>query len=263
MSTKALKTQLLAAIAMVLVAGIALGSSTYAWFASNKTVKASGMSVSATTSEALMISDTGADGSFKTSMNLAAGNNKMNPVTITDNNTSKSLTVETATGITATPKFYKLTDANKVADSTLADAAVKMADAITANSVTANFTEAAATDYATDDMWLLYTGADASKAVNMRVVVTNTEDVNIDKALHVAIIDESGNYKNYDMGSGTKAERSYTVTANNFTTLNNGAAAKYTAYVWYEGEDSDCTTKNAPKVNTLQIELSFSTEAFA
>ena len=76
MSTKALKTQLLAAIAMVLVASIALGSSTYAWFASNKMVKASGMSVSATTSEALMISDTGADGSFKTSMNLAAGNNK-------------------------------------------------------------------------------------------------------------------------------------------------------------------------------------------
>lgn len=40
MSTKALKTQLLAAIAMVLVASIALGSSTYAWFANNNKVDA-------------------------------------------------------------------------------------------------------------------------------------------------------------------------------------------------------------------------------
>lgn len=47
MSTKALKTQLLAAIAMVLVASIALGSSTYAWFASNNKVTATGMEVQA------------------------------------------------------------------------------------------------------------------------------------------------------------------------------------------------------------------------
>ena len=38
MSTKALKKQLMAAIAMVLVAAVALGSSTYAWFAANKIV---------------------------------------------------------------------------------------------------------------------------------------------------------------------------------------------------------------------------------
>lgn len=47
MSTKALKTQLLAAIAMVLVASIALVSSTYAWFANNNKVTANGMSVTA------------------------------------------------------------------------------------------------------------------------------------------------------------------------------------------------------------------------
>ena len=47
MSTKALKTQLLAAVAMVLVASVALGSSTYAWFAANNTVEAKNMSVSA------------------------------------------------------------------------------------------------------------------------------------------------------------------------------------------------------------------------
>lgn len=49
MNSKAIKRQLLAAIAMVLVAAIALGSSTYAWFASNNKVKAEGMKITATT----------------------------------------------------------------------------------------------------------------------------------------------------------------------------------------------------------------------
>ncbi len=38
-SVKTLKKQLGAAIAMVCVAAVALGSSTYAWFVSNNTVK--------------------------------------------------------------------------------------------------------------------------------------------------------------------------------------------------------------------------------
>ena len=46
-SVKALKKQLAAAIAMVVVAAIALGSSTYAWFVSNNTVKATTASISA------------------------------------------------------------------------------------------------------------------------------------------------------------------------------------------------------------------------
>lgn len=43
MNSKAIKRQLLAAIAMVLVAAIALGSSTYAWFVASNTVTADGM----------------------------------------------------------------------------------------------------------------------------------------------------------------------------------------------------------------------------
>lgn len=56
MSTKALKQQLIAAIAMVLVAAVALGSSTYAWFVSNTQVKAQTATVSATTVNTLLIS---------------------------------------------------------------------------------------------------------------------------------------------------------------------------------------------------------------
>lgn len=47
MNSKAIKKQLLAAVAMVLVAAVALGSSTYAWFVASGSVTAKGMKVQA------------------------------------------------------------------------------------------------------------------------------------------------------------------------------------------------------------------------
>ena len=55
MSIKKLRNQLFAAIAMVLVASIALGSSTYAWFVNNAQVTATKVNVTATTAYSLMI----------------------------------------------------------------------------------------------------------------------------------------------------------------------------------------------------------------
>lgn len=73
MSTKALKTQLLAAIAMVLVASIALGSSTYAWFASNRAVTATDMKVTATTTGSLVISQGALPTAATTTISVSAG----------------------------------------------------------------------------------------------------------------------------------------------------------------------------------------------
>lgn len=56
MSIKKLRNQLFAAIAMVLVASIALGSSTYAWFVNNTRVTATNVNVTASTAYSLLIS---------------------------------------------------------------------------------------------------------------------------------------------------------------------------------------------------------------
>lgn len=56
METKALKKQMGAAIAMVLVAAIALGAATFAWFVNNTTVKAEGAQVTAKSANTLLIS---------------------------------------------------------------------------------------------------------------------------------------------------------------------------------------------------------------
>lgn len=54
LTTKDLKKQLFAAIAMVTVAGIALGSSTYAWFVTNNNVKATVSTISAKSNAAFL-----------------------------------------------------------------------------------------------------------------------------------------------------------------------------------------------------------------
>ena len=88
MNSKAIKRQLLAAIAMVLVAAIALGSSTYAWFAANDRVTATGLKATAQTgSSALLIAENGAnitDNDFKTTVELNAGAKKLAPVSTID-----------------------------------------------------------------------------------------------------------------------------------------------------------------------------------
>ncbi len=55
MNSKAIKKQLLAAVAMVLVAAVALGSSTYAWFVASGSVTAEGMRVQAQSEGGLAI----------------------------------------------------------------------------------------------------------------------------------------------------------------------------------------------------------------
>ncbi len=54
MDTKALKKQMGAAIAMVLVAAVALGSATFAWFVTNNTVKATTSSITAQSNASYM-----------------------------------------------------------------------------------------------------------------------------------------------------------------------------------------------------------------
>ena len=69
MKSKAIKRQLLAAVAMVLVAAVALGSATYEWFVNNTKVTAETVSMTASAAQTLLISETGAS-NWKTTLPL-------------------------------------------------------------------------------------------------------------------------------------------------------------------------------------------------
>ena len=84
-SVKTLKKQLGAAIAIVCVAAVALGSSTYAWFVTNNNVKADNMTVMANSDvEFLEIANVGTNFDGKTiavNADNSGANLKLNPVT--------------------------------------------------------------------------------------------------------------------------------------------------------------------------------------
>ena len=102
-NSKAIKRQLLAAVAMVIVAAVALGSSTYAWFVNNTQVTATDVTVTASTAYSLLIKHY-ANGTYGTTTALNTGNVQLVPVSTVGGTTQDGI------------KFYKSdkwdTDAN-------------------------------------------------------------------------------------------------------------------------------------------------------
>ena len=120
-NVKALKKQLAAAIAMVCVAAVALGSSTYAWFVSNNQVTADVGNITAQSNAAFLQIDKVSNitaGSTSTEItNLNAQLYPVRPVstTITADKKASEITWETsyakkADAAASTGKYYNVTD---------------------------------------------------------------------------------------------------------------------------------------------------------
>ena len=87
MNSKAIRKQLFAAVAMVLVAAVALGSSTYAWFVASGTVKATGMQVQIQAESGILIKEKDTDNAFATVANASGAAQALIP-TSTNNLTA-------------------------------------------------------------------------------------------------------------------------------------------------------------------------------
>lgn len=109
-SVKALKKQMAAAIAMVCVAAVALGSSTYAWFVSNNTVKATTSKISAQSNAPfLKIDKTAIKAGSTTSISYAEDADvKLYPAQVVKNTDNKPLFKSAyASASTATTELAK------------------------------------------------------------------------------------------------------------------------------------------------------------
>jgi hypothetical protein len=102
MTVKTLRKQLAAAVAMTLVATVALGSSTYAWFTLNKTVNVTGMDVKTKVGENLLISHVTGTGVAK---------NADSTFVTEDNTTIKAWLEPVSTNTAAATNFWYTLDA--------------------------------------------------------------------------------------------------------------------------------------------------------
>lgn len=265
MNSKAIRKQLLAAVAMVLVAAVALGSSTYAWFVQSSQVTADGMKVQAAAESGIEITyaDSGTWGSVATS---TAETGVLYPTSTNDvtnwyhakanastaktalNDTYEKLTLDATTGATTGgSKYFLLTQY------TIRSASDVAATNLTIDSVTATTTGSNSTEL--------------NKALRVAVVITGDNDTQSKQKVHIYA--PNGGDTSYTIWDGTKTTGpDVTVTANAGSTAEattvsvtkNGVVVK--VYAWYEGEDTELKSVNLPgsglTIDTMNLTVKFS-----
>ena len=264
METKTLKKQLGAAIAMVLVAAIALGAATFAWFVNNNAVTAEGVDVSTSSSVPnLYITSTG-----KTTDGMtAAGTNptKLFPVSTNDANAFyETLHWTTGTGDHAVADEYQNAlvhekDKTVYADYTFDLGVTNGKMNVYFDSSNAATTLAANTQMGTagrfaikfgDGAWTLFkvTGTatnngyytDKAAAATGDYWVTGVGDeTKVKSAAYASFADYAGSINaNGQAAAGNSSLATIDSTVN-------GGKVTVTVRVWYEGCDKDCVSENA------------------
>ena len=228
-SVKALKKQLAAAIAMVLVAAIALGSSTYAWFVSNNSVKATTSGISAQSNAAFMVIkyNEKTDANSETmDKSTTTGPTALYPAQVVENGVWQSA-------------FAK--ESGKADENTSTRFKIK-SDGQDEGSAAA----AVAANYAMKETF--YIGAKAGAFENLKVtgITAKNTDSKLDTAIRVMLVC-GDRWVVYD-GAGSKVtitgEQADEILAESITHVNDtdNGDVKVDAYVYYDGADSKVFT---------------------
>ena len=250
MNSKAIRKQLLAAVAMVLVAAVALGSSTYAWFVNNNTVTATGMSVNATADDSLLIKGDN-DSDFGSVGTTTISQTSMKPTTSSD-------------GV----KFARLGADVVVKEKNDATATWSGASgAFQAGDLVA-VQDSEATTYYETATYTIKSITSAASIYISNIDVTDTKDIFKATRVSVTITDSTGSpvtkvynpqgTANVDnkVGNGTTLAlvddtSVYTATTNAaIWSLEANQEYTVTIRVWFEGQDENCFTDNIETTGT-------------
>ena len=281
MNSKAIKRQLLAAIAMVLVAAIALGSSTYAWFVTNNTVTANNMTVTASADvEFLEIANVGDNFDGKTiavDAKAAGTGLELSPVTPFKLNTMDK------TGTEQTNLDYSATGTkgtNGWADGFAWKWTTAQFGTASAKATELEWKYADTSDDATEKYYLLNNfkfrttvkDVETEKLYASTVTLTNAVTSNaMDEAVRVLIVGANG-MQLYDVGAGAwsyfDASGEPVLKANfgglitKVTYNQDVASVDHTVkvFIYYEGDDDALYTTNLNTLEGVTASITFSVD---
>lgn len=262
METKALKKQMGAAIAMVLVAAIALGAATFAWFVSNNRVVAEGVDVSTTSSVPnLYITKVG---QTSDSMTGATTNpDKLFPVSTNNaDDFYETLHWTSGTGSDTHARADEYQDAltHETGKTNYADYTFKLGvsngtmdvyfDAASATStLKANAAMGTAGRFAVkvdDGQWLMFkvpgTATENGYYTDKGATTGDYWVTGAGDSTKLAAADYA-NFADYAGSVDTQGQAVAGTTA--LTTIDDSAEKTVTVRVWYEGCDKDCVSENA------------------
>ena len=273
METKALKKQLGAAIAMVLVAAIALGAATFAWFVNNNAVTATGVDVS-TSSSVPNLYITSAGKTTDTMSTKDKNNpNLLYPVSTSDAvNFYETLHWASGTGKNAVADQYQSAIAHEDGKNVYADYAFKLGVANGTMDVYFDKTklgeqDAATTLKANDKMgtagrfaisfdngktWKLFKVSGTATGIGYYTDSVATEGDYWVTSDGNKISAGRANYADFNVYAGTINDKGQAVRpartdgkVEPLATISSDKEADVIVRVWYEGCDKDCVSENA------------------
>ena len=240
-SVKALKKQMAAAIAMVCVAAIALGSSTYAWFVSNNKVEATTTNISAQSNSAYLVIDTKKTTTdSKSSVSAGDSNTPLYPAKITKS-TEGAAEWKSAYAEKATEATMKTGSEFTIDDGT----AAKAVDA----------------GYAVKNTFYIGTGTYDGEFTNLHItgVTVDTETTddnkNLGNAMRVLVV--CGN--DWQVWSATgELLSSAAKTGTAFSTgVKKDTDATVDVYVYYDGDDANVYSDNLTNLKSNGVTITF------
>lgn len=237
-----IKKQMGAAIAMVLVAAVALGSATFAWFVTNNKVDATTSTISAQSNAAFMTianGTTGAKDTDATSATTGVGTKSLFPATYGETGAKRYLDVgygEELNNGALKGSLFECKGGDADAGST--DAAIKGG-------------------YALEQVYNVSSkGQNLSNILVEKIegITDTTQDPSLKKALRVLVTSADGNkWEVYGLNAaGDKFEKK--LASDNFDSYGNVTANQDTVlkvYLYYEGKDANVTTENLQGKNSL------------
>ena len=266
---KKLNRKLIPAFAMLLLSAVLMSTASFAWFSANGEVSASGLSVQATAPAALWISSDGT--SFGTTAKFDVEKTGMSPVT--DDIASAANLAGDADAWT----FHSLNAAGRAAigNDGMINGAPLTTDTVKINETDTKVAVEDAKNFVLQTFQLRLEGANdgagnADKvAVNAKVTISTTAEKvdTIWKALRIAIVAEdgtlsTGGYQVFAPAADstidggcvleTKLEGDETL-----LTLAAQETVYVHAYIWFEGNDSDCKNNDSRYGVDYAISLDF------
>lgn len=239
-SVNSLKRQMTAAIAMVLVAGIALASATYAWFVSNNKVDATTTNISAQSNSAYLVIDT--------------------------KKTTKDSISSVSAGDTVTPLYpakIEKSSGNALWKSAYADkanaATMKAGTEFTIDDGTAE--KAVSAGYAVKNTFYIGTGTYDGEFTNLHITgvtvdtATADDNKNLGNAMRVLVV--CGNDWQVWSAAGEKLSSSES-TGTAFTTgVKKDRDATVDVYVYYDGDDANVYSDNLTNLTSNGVTITF------
>ena len=276
MTVKALRKQFLAAIAMVVVAAVALSSSTYAWFAANNKVTATGMQVQATAEGGIEIAyvNSGTVGDYATTANAGMS---------TAQTLYPTSTIATATDGSISSNWYHASAAVASAfgakDGTYETLVLSAGiDTTTSKNYyvekTFNIRSVSTTKLAKDlkVSGITVTGASDQLDNSLRVAVVSGTSVALYAPCY-AVTEGGATSVSYKVATAVNSGTATMPTDNNVTALfknqvsgnivagNIGAGdagSNVKVYIWYEGEDTNHFSNNLDSsIDSISLSVEF------